>query len=185
VTDDVRGLIAAKVKQRVRLRLGRNATIIAVAGDPVALNGGEADAIADAVMAVLAEERLIVAAHADLVVAWAWAAEGLAELPDAKGMDPAVRERARAALDRLYALLETPQPAPENAVLHRRELLSRMTADGQDTYGKPASWFEDWDSPEDAAYDEPLIDPDCRDGKCGSCMGGPCEHHCHKGEADG
>lgn len=25
----------------------------------------------------------------------------------------------------------------------------------------------------------PLIDPDCRDGKCQSCVGGPCEHHCH------
>ncbi|MGH3382673.1 MAG: hypothetical protein ACRDP6_48890 [Actinoallomurus sp.] len=24
-----------------------------------------------------------------------------------------------------------------------------------------------------------LIDPDCRDGKCGSCVGGPCEHDCH------
>jgi hypothetical protein len=27
---------------------------------------------------------------------------------------------------------------------------------------------------------EPLIDPDCRDGKCGSCVGGPCEHECHR-----
>lgn len=27
---------------------------------------------------------------------------------------------------------------------------------------------------------EPLIDPDCRGGKCSSCVGGPCEHHCHK-----
>jgi hypothetical protein len=26
---------------------------------------------------------------------------------------------------------------------------------------------------------EPLLDPDCRDGKCGSCIGGPCEHWCH------
>ena len=26
---------------------------------------------------------------------------------------------------------------------------------------------------------EPLLDPDCRDGKCGSCVGGPCEHWCH------
>lgn len=25
----------------------------------------------------------------------------------------------------------------------------------------------------------PLIDPDCRDGKCVSCAGGPCEHECH------
>jgi hypothetical protein len=25
-----------------------------------------------------------------------------------------------------------------------------------------------------------LIDPDCRDGKCGSCVGGPCEHDCHR-----
>lgn len=29
-----------------------------------------------------------------------------------------------------------------------------------------------------------LLDPDCRDGKCGSCVGGPCEHSCHgEGEA--
>ena len=26
---------------------------------------------------------------------------------------------------------------------------------------------------------ELLLDPDCRDGKCGSCVGGPCEHSCH------
>jgi hypothetical protein len=26
---------------------------------------------------------------------------------------------------------------------------------------------------------EPLLDPDCRDGKCGSCVGGLCEHGCH------
>jgi hypothetical protein len=26
----------------------------------------------------------------------------------------------------------------------------------------------------------PLLDPDCRDGKCGSCVGAPCEHYCHK-----
>lgn len=32
---------------------------------------------------------------------------------------------------------------------------------------------------------EPLIDPDCRDGKCGSCIGGPCEHHCHEEKIDG
>ena len=25
----------------------------------------------------------------------------------------------------------------------------------------------------------PLLDPDCRDGKCGSCVGAPCEHDCH------
>lgn len=24
-----------------------------------------------------------------------------------------------------------------------------------------------------------VIDPDCRDGKCGSCVGDPCEHSCH------
>lgn len=29
----------------------------------------------------------------------------------------------------------------------------------------------------------PLIDPDCRDGKCDSCVGGPCEHDCHKAGA--
>lgn len=27
--------------------------------------------------------------------------------------------------------------------------------------------------------DEPLIDPDCRAGKCATCMGEPCEHECH------
>ena len=26
---------------------------------------------------------------------------------------------------------------------------------------------------------EPVIDPDCRDGKCGYCFGGPCPHECH------
>lgn len=26
---------------------------------------------------------------------------------------------------------------------------------------------------------EPLIDPDCAAGKCGSCVGDPCEHYCH------
>lgn len=26
----------------------------------------------------------------------------------------------------------------------------------------------------------PLLDPDCRDGKCGSCIGAPCEHECHR-----
>jgi hypothetical protein len=26
----------------------------------------------------------------------------------------------------------------------------------------------------------PLLDPDCRDGKCGSCTGPPCEHECHR-----
>jgi hypothetical protein len=26
----------------------------------------------------------------------------------------------------------------------------------------------------------PLLDPDCRDGKCGSCVGAPCEHDCHQ-----
>lgn len=26
---------------------------------------------------------------------------------------------------------------------------------------------------------EPLLDPDCAAGKCGSCVGGPCEHWCH------
>lgn len=25
----------------------------------------------------------------------------------------------------------------------------------------------------------PLLDPDCRAGKCGSCIGAPCEHGCH------
>lgn len=27
--------------------------------------------------------------------------------------------------------------------------------------------------------DPKLLDPDCRDGKCGSCVGGPCQHWCH------
>jgi hypothetical protein len=26
----------------------------------------------------------------------------------------------------------------------------------------------------------PLLDPDCRAGKCGSCIGPPCEHGCHQ-----
>jgi hypothetical protein len=32
--------------------------------------------------------------------------------------------------------------------------------------------------------DEPLIDPDCRDGKCDSCIGGPCTHDCHHQESE-
>ncbi|WP_395109824.1 hypothetical protein [Actinomadura sp. SCN-SB] len=35
-------------------------------------------------------------------------------------------------------------------------------------------------SPTPTPDTEPLIDPDCRDGKCGSCVGGPCEHECHQ-----
>ena len=31
----------------------------------------------------------------------------------------------------------------------------------------------------------PLLDPDCRDGKCGSCVGPPCEHECHQAVSDG
>lgn len=31
---------------------------------------------------------------------------------------------------------------------------------------------------------EPVIDPDCRDGKCGSCVGGPCQHECHRAQAE-
>ncbi|MEO3860946.1 hypothetical protein [Acrocarpospora sp. B8E8] len=38
-------------------------------------------------------------------------------------------------------------------------------------------------SPSDLDVPELLIDPDCRDGKCGSCVGGPCEHGCHQGGA--
>lgn len=26
----------------------------------------------------------------------------------------------------------------------------------------------------------PLLDPDCRIGKCGRCPGAPCEHECHQ-----
>lgn len=32
-----------------------------------------------------------------------------------------------------------------------------------------------------SAQPEPLVDPDCAAGKCSSCVGGPCEHHCHGG----
>jgi hypothetical protein len=30
-----------------------------------------------------------------------------------------------------------------------------------------------------------LLDPDCRDEKCSSCVGGPCEHECHQVDAGG
>jgi hypothetical protein len=63
---------------------------------------------------------VVVARRGDVNTLWSWASQALDELPDAKEMDPAVRERARAALDRLYALLETPQPAPENSVIAAR-----------------------------------------------------------------
>lgn len=32
---------------------------------------------------------------------------------------------------------------------------------------------------------EPLIDPDCRDGKCGSYIGDLCEHECHRPDRGG
>jgi hypothetical protein len=35
------------------------------------------------------------------------------------------------------------------------------------------------DGPEGDEVTERLIDPDCAAGKCGSCVGGPCEHDCH------
>jgi hypothetical protein len=31
----------------------------------------------------------------------------------------------------------------------------------------------------------PLLDPDCRAGKCSSCVGAPCEHECHKRQEAG
>jgi hypothetical protein len=31
----------------------------------------------------------------------------------------------------------------------------------------------------------PLLDPACRDGKCGSCVGYPCEHECHAAATGG
>jgi hypothetical protein len=34
----------------------------------------------------------------------------------------------------------------------------------------------------DPIGDYALIDPDCRDGKHGSCVGGPCECACHVAE---
>ena len=36
-------------------------------------------------------------------------------------------------------------------------------------------------------HGETLIDPDCAGTppKCGSCVGGPCQHHCHTGSAPG
>jgi hypothetical protein len=36
----------------------------------------------------------------------------------------------------------------------------------------------------DEPEDERLVDPDCRDGKCDSCVGGPCEHECHQAQPD-
>jgi hypothetical protein len=41
----------------------------------------------------------------------------------------------------------------------------------QPAAGKPAGNLPDADR---------LIDPDCVAGKCGSCMGGPCQHDCHR-----
>jgi len=40
------------------------------------------------------------------------------------------------------------------------------------------AWIDAIDS-ESAAVSEPLIDPDCRDGKHTSCVGSPCECVCH------
>lgn len=50
-----------------------------------------------------------------------------------------------------------------------RELTQMAVEDG--TYGQP--------SPNTRRKTELLIDPDCKGGKCGSCMGDPCEHYCH------
>lgn len=37
--------------------------------------------------------------------------------------------------------------------------------------------------PLEATGTGPLLDPDCRIGKCGRCPGAPCEHECHQGGA--
>ncbi|MEO3856179.1 hypothetical protein [Acrocarpospora sp. B8E8] len=55
MADDLRALIAGKVRERVRLRLGPNALKIAQLGGDIMLDGGEADDVADAVLEALAE----------------------------------------------------------------------------------------------------------------------------------
>jgi hypothetical protein len=49
----LRDLLAARVREDVRLRLGPNAQALAAAGEPVMLSGGEADGIAEAALAAL------------------------------------------------------------------------------------------------------------------------------------
>ncbi len=60
------------------------------------------------------------------------------------------------------------------AVLGMRLMLGRAWDRG---YG--AGWNDGWGKAWER-QDEPLLDPDCRDGKHGSCVGGPCECPCHR-----
>ncbi|NEA22642.1 hypothetical protein [Actinomadura bangladeshensis] len=48
----------------------------------------------------------------------------------------------------------------------------------------PAERYADPVPDDDLPKPVPVLDPDCRDGKCGSCVGGPCEHSCHQDGGD-
>lgn len=84
------------------------------------------------------------------------------------------------------AVLCTPcENAPLRSDSYLAELRDVAEDRGDDT--GPLATVERIDSALDyldqVIYDEPqLIDPDCRDGKCGSCVGGLCEHECHTEE---
>lgn len=68
------------------------------------------------------------------------------------------------------AILCTDCPGEGPAVLLLAEIWHRLVAEAA----------EDLETVLTAEGSGPLLDPDCRDGKCSSCIGPPCEHECHK-----
>jgi hypothetical protein len=62
----------------------------------------------------------------------------------------------------------------------RSELLAGVLASISE-YASAASNTPSWIPPSGVLHgdDEPLLDPDCRDGKHQSCVGPPCECPCH------
>lgn len=95
--------------------------------------------------------------------------------------------REQAAEWREEAVMCTPcEEAPRRSETYLEELQA-VAEDRADDTG-PLATVERIDTAldflEQVERDEPLLlDPDCRDGKCGSCVGGPCEHGCHNEEA--
>lgn len=56
---------------------------------------------------------------------------------------------------------------------------ARLRAELVQTAAVCVAWIEAIDRRSAPAGRDLLIDPDCASGKCGSCVGGPCEHSCH------
>ena len=74
----------------------------------------------------------------------------------------------RAALALAAGYLARDQKPPMETIVTLAETVGRLT-------GEPSRDLE-------AIGAGPLLDPDCRDGKCGSCIGAPCEHECHRAQ---